>query len=223
MADMLVLVPSRERPANLARFTAAAQDTLGGAADLMFVLDEDDPLLEDAIAVATENRILTRVQPRMLTVPKLNAAALAYCGAYPVIMFTGDDTVPRSRWWDADIVSAMSDLVTGYVYPNGLGRTDIPEHVAISTDIIRALGWFGLPSIRHYYVDEAWADLGNGAQCITYLPDVVVEHLNPLYGKGPRDHIVRLGEWHADADRQALEAWRADGLEADLKTVRSLL
>jgi hypothetical protein len=227
MTDMLVMVPSRERPANVARFANAAAQTMAGVASVLFVFDEDDPLLDDNYtAVKQPGRwpYLVRVQPRMITVPKLNNAAMAYRDAFPVLMFTGDDTVPVTRWWDAEMVKTISAMGgTGMAYPNGLGRTDIPEHVAISTDIVRALGWFAYPGIAHYYVDNTWADIGNGARCLQFREDVVLEHLNPLYGKGPRDHVLRVAENKAEADHAAYLKWCAERRDADIRVVKSVI
>jgi hypothetical protein len=227
MTDMLVMVPTRERPANVSRFAKAAAETMAGVASVLFILDEDDPLLDDNITAVQQPGhwpYLIRIQQRMITVPKLNFAALAYQDAFPVLMFTGDDTVPVTPWWDAEIVKTISAMGgTGMTYPNGLGRTDIPEHVAISTDIIRALGWFALPQLSHYYCDNAWADIGNGAGCLQFREDIILEHLNPLYGKGPRDYLIRIAEQRAAADNEAYWAWREHEMAADIAKVRTLI
>jgi hypothetical protein len=224
VADLLVMVPSRERPANVARFAAAAQDTVTGATDIVFILDDDDPCLHRSAAACGrwDHVVLPRTAPG--AVPKLNAAAARYAARYPVLMFAADDTVPRTRGWDEAVTSAIAGMGgTGMAYPNGLGRTDVPELVAISSGIVTALGHFGLPSIRHYWVDSYWAALGFGAGCLRYLPDVVLEHMHHTFGKGAYDHVYRMGEQFFAADRAAFEAWRADGMEADLAVVRGLV
>jgi hypothetical protein len=226
MSDMLVMVPSRERPANVARFAEAAARTMSGAGEVLFIFDEDDPLLNENIASAHRPGRWpygVRVQPRLITGPKLNFAARVYAGAYPVLMFTGDDTVPATQWWDTEILKTISAMGgAGMVYPNGLGRTDIPEHVAISSDIVRALGWFVYPGISHYYCDNVWADLGNGAGCLQLREDVVLEHHNVLYGKGPRDHVLRIAENHAAADYAAYQDWCAQHRDTDIQTVKNV-
>jgi hypothetical protein len=220
VADLLVMVPSRERPANVARFAAAAQQTVTGATDILFIFDDDDPRLHKSVTACGrwQHTVLPRVE--VGAVSKLNAAAAAHAGEYPVLMFAADDTVPRTRGWDEAIVAAVGG--TGMAYPSGLGRTDVPELVAISSDIVRALGWFALPSIRHYWCDSAWADLGRAAG-IRFLPDVVLEHMHHTSGKGDHDHVYRMGERFYAADREAYLAWRADGMEADLAVVREVL
>jgi hypothetical protein len=39
----------------------------------------------------------------------------------------------------------------------------------------------------HMYLDDYWLALGSALQRITYLPDVVIEHVHPLAGKAKWD------------------------------------
>lgn len=219
---MLVLVPSRERPHNVERLAAAASHTMSGAGELLFIFDDDDPRLDDSISAASMHGFRYEVQERLITVPKINRAASRHLDER-IIMFVGDDHVPLTMDWDKSITGAIDDLGgTGYAYPWALGRADVPEVCAISSNIVRALGWFGLPAISHYYVDNVWADIGNGARCITFLSDVILEHMHFARGRGPRDHISLLAIEHTAADHQAYMTWRDRQMAADVNTVRSL-
>jgi hypothetical protein len=221
MTRMLVMVPSRERPANVARFAAAAQATITGRTDVMFVFDDGDPELRPALR--RTGRWDHEVRPRTVpgAVAKLNACAMDHLD-YGVLMFADDDCIPRTRGWDQAITAAIeAQGGTGMAYPERGGRTDVPELVAISSDIVAALGWFAPPAITHYWCDGAWADLGSGAGCLRYVPEAVLEHMHHTFGKGERDHIYALGEQFFHADRAALEAWRRDGLQEALAAVRA--
>jgi hypothetical protein len=219
---MLVLVPSRERPWNVERLSRTAAETMSGIADLLFIFDEDDPRLLENIAAMGEYGWRYEVQPRLITVPKVNLAASRHMDER-IIMFLGDDHVPHTVGWDTSVVKAIDDLGgTGFAYPWGLGRTDTPEICAISTDIIKALGWFGLPSIKHFYVDNVWADIGNGAGCITFLQDVVLEHMHWTFSKGPRDHINELAMSFTTHDEIEYRRWRELLMKHDIAVVKGL-
>jgi hypothetical protein len=216
---MLVLVPSRERPGNVARFAQAAMGT--SSCDVLFILDRDDPLLNEAYAAAKPYQC--RVLPRMSVVPKLNQAAAENL-SYPVLMFTGDDTIPRTAGWDTLLTGAIAAMGgTGYAYPDGLARTDIPEHVAISSDIVRALGWFACPYMTHFCIDNAWADIGNGAECIRFVPEAVVEHMHWTQGKGPKDHVLKRAIDNAAGDYAGYDRWRSEQMTADIATVQMVM
>lgn len=205
------------------RLGRAARDTAAGAGELLFIFDDDDPVLSDQVLAAKECGWRYEVQERLITVPKVNLAAARHVDDYPVLMFLGDDHVPATAGWDGDIVTAIGSLGgTGYAYPWGLGRTDTPEVCAITADVIKALGWFGLPSLQHFYVDNVWADIGNGAGCLAFLPGTILEHMHWTFGKGPRDHINDLAISCTARDEQAYNEWRATQMAADVATVRSL-
>jgi hypothetical protein len=61
----------------------------------------------------------------------------------------------------------------------------------MSTEVVRALGHMAPPTQRHLYIDNYWRDLGRAAGCLTYLPDVVVEHVHPVAGKAAVDDGYR--------------------------------
>jgi hypothetical protein len=220
MADMCVIVPTRERAPSLARFTAAAGRTMSGDTELLFVMDDDDPLLDDNRKAVGEWEVMTL--PRQFLVPKMNHAAMRKVTDYRVLMFLGDDVLPITPGWDASIVAAIDALGSGYAYPNDLLRADIPEHVAISSDIVSALGWMACPAMDHFYIDNAWADLGHGAGCLTYCEDVVMEHLHWTLGKSPRDHVNNMAIARGGHDQIKYQEWRDTRLAADLETVRGV-
>jgi hypothetical protein len=219
---MLVIVPTRERPANVRRLAQAAADTCTAGTAFLFVSDADDPLLDESVAAA--GPWLTAVLPeRLPLVPKMNAAAAQYTDV-PVLAFLGDDCVPRVRGWDQMLVRAIDDMGgTGYAYPDGLGRTDIPEHVAVSSDIVRALGWLGCPAVSHFCVDNIWADIGNGAGCLRFVPGAVVEHMHWTQGKGPKDHVLKRAIDNAPGDKAGYERWRSGQMTADIATVQMVM
>lgn len=215
-------MPSRERPQNVERLGKAARETIGPDGKLLFIFDEDDPFLDENLDRADAFGWQSEIQPRLITVPKVNLAARRHLDE-KYLMFLGDDHIPRTPSWDSHIIAAFGALGgTGFVYPWGLGRTDTPEVCAISTDIVRALGWFGYPGVQHFYVDNVWADLGNGAECMVFLQDVILEHMHWTFGKGPRDHINELAIGCTGSDERAYNEWRNTQMAADIATVRKI-
>ena len=222
LSKLLVLVPSRERPQNVARLGAVARSTMYGGGSLLFIFDEDDSQLEASQAAADENKWPYEVQENLITVPKVNLAASRHLDSR-FLMFLGDDHIPRTSGWDDCILAGFEKLGgTGYVYPWGMGREDTPEICAISTDIVKALGWFGLPAINHFYVDNVWADIGNGAGCLLFLRDVILEHMHWTFGKGPMDHINQRAIVLTAQDRITYNHWEQTQRDRDIATVRAL-
>lgn len=228
MADLLVILPTRGRPANVDQVLRAWDETGGWAdADLMLVVDADDP---DA---AGYDRIV-RARPAVgrWTIPEqqpmihaLNAAALATADTYAMLAFAGDDNLPRTPGWAGRIVAELRDLGTGIVYPDDLvQRWRLPTQWAMTSDIVRALGSMIPSDVLHLYADNTIACLGEAAGCIRYLPDVVIEHCHPVAGTAEMDdgyRRVNSPERYADDRRRWLQ-WVALKLDRDAEAVRSL-
>ena len=43
------------------------------------------------------------------------------------------------------------------------------------------------PGMIHLYFDNFWLDFGRAMGKITYLPDVIIEHMHPAVGKAVLD------------------------------------
>jgi len=218
---LLVIVPVRGRPASAPRFAEAFGAT-AREADLLMVLDDDDGSY-DGMFPGLGVRAVT--YPRMPTAPKINRAAAGHGAGYGAVMFMGDDNLPRTPGWDQAMMAALAEMGgTGIVYCNDLLRNDLPCSALISADIIAALGWMALPVVSHFYIDNAWADLGGGVGRLKYLPGVVIEHLHPCAAKAPYDGLYsEARELYWDADEKAYHAWREHRMEADVAVVAALL
>lgn len=191
MTDLVVVVPSRGRPAAARELAAAFTETCTADTKLVFSLDADDPTVSDYPKPRT-------VAHNRSMVEALNKAAEFQVGGdLPggrpfAIGFMGDDHRPRTHGWDTAYLEALRELGTGIVYGNDLLQGErIPTQCAMTADIVRALGYMAPPALTHMYVDNAWLALGRTAQCIRYLPDVVVEHLHPVAGKAEWDEGYR--------------------------------
>lgn len=219
--DLLVIVPSRGRPQNIARLLDAVHDTARMRTHVHVAVDDDDPELERyryVMKQAGEDGDVLTTGPRKGLCAWTNEIAVVQAGRYPFLASLGDDHVPHTPGWDKALLRAIADMGgTGYAYPWDGTREDIPEAVVMSSDIVAALGWMCLPGLSHWYVDNVWADLGRGAGCIRHLRAVKVEHA----WKG--DQTSKESSEALAADRDAYYAWRrSERLAQDTGTVLSL-
>lgn len=235
MTDSLYIVPTRGRPHNAYELLRSWEDT-GTEADLLLAVDDDDLELEgyeevfrSAVAAGmTGVRLIPG--PRMRLGPTLNhyvEPPRTTVQDYKVIGFMGDDHRPRTPGWDKRIEEAMSAMGgTGLVYGNDLLQKEaLPTAVAISSDIIASLGYMVPPGAIHLYLDNFWLYLGQELGRLTYLPDVVIEHMHPVAGKAQMDERyaeVNAGEVY-EADREVFTAWKRDAAPGALLRLRDLL
>lgn len=231
MSDLVVVVPSRGRPQAAAELAKTFQATCSAYTELVFAVDEDDPALDEysaaVCAVRYANASVGVVRDSSSMVYALNAGALTLLdrGFPEAIGFMGDDHRPRTNGWDRAYLDALVSL-PGIVYGNDLVQgANLPTQCAMSASAVRALGHMAPPVLTHLYVDNYWRDLGRAAGRITYLPDVVVEHLHPVAGKADWDEGYRRVNARAvyDQDRAAYAAYMAEHRDRDVLALTGAL
>jgi hypothetical protein len=224
--DLLVIVPSRGRPGNIARLLDAVHATSRIETHLHVAVDEDDEKLPQYQAVmdkaGAEHDVL-EVGPRKGLCGTTNDVAVSRAGEYPFLASLGDDHVPRTPGWDLALTRAITDMGgTGFAYPWDGTREDIPEAVVMSSDIVAALGWMCMPDLKHWYPDNVWADLGRGTGGLRHLRAIAVDHVHPAAGQARADATTRDNGRSLDADRDAYWAWRKGRMAADIRKILEL-
>lgn len=236
--DLLIIVPTRSRPESVAKVVDAWVATNAfEVAELMFVYDQDDPrhldylAAFDAIGWSQVHPCRFRQMPwHEQLVPKLNSVALDYAreetrpNEFFALGFAGDDHLPRTRGWAQAYVKTLREMRTGLVFCDDGYRNDIPTQWAMTADIVRALGAMVPSGVEHLYCDDILRDLAKGADCLTYLPQHLIEHMNPFTGKVPTDEQydrVNSGVQYK-RDRRAYREWRALDFDRQVEIIRQL-
>lgn len=230
MRDVLVIIPSRGRPHRLGKALEATLALATRTTHIAVAWDDDDPqgrgydqLMSD---YAGNHRVLWYKGPRQSLTEWTNQIASYYLDGYWCVASHGDDHLPKTPDWDNMLVGSIARLGgTGITYANDLHQgAHLPTSVMISTDIVKALGWFAMPATKHYYIDNVWKDLGEGAGCLAYRQDVHIEHLHPNWQNAPNDQTYTdaiNARWNADGE--AYDAWCRHQRDTDIKTVKACL
>lgn len=222
MTDLAILVPSRGRPESVARLVESCAKTCRTSYVLHFGFDADDEQREANIAAAGES--LCDIAPRKGLVPWTNDLADFHLsmGNVSYLASIGDDMVPLTDGWDQMLITAIEHKFNGhgYAYPDDRRRNDIPEAVVVSTSVVAALGHMVPPVVDHWFCDCMWRDIGMGAACMCYVPDVVVEHRHPNVTGQPGDQTYTDAARTYDADLVAYQKWRLYQMPADIRTVK---
>jgi hypothetical protein len=197
---------------------------------VLFGVDADDPELTAYQATCAGSVVTLPSATRRGMVDSLNhMARLARYWPHTdrdVLVFLGDDHLPRTTGWDKALADALAGKPAAIAYGNDLLQGErIPTAVAMTASIPRVLGYMAPPALAHLYVDNVWRDWGEGIGALTYLPDVIIEHLHPAAGKAERDagyDAVNAVEVDS-ADKAAYLAYRdGGGLAADLEKLRAI-
>lgn len=199
--SLAYVVPSRGRPANIARLVDAWADT-GATAHLEVCVDDDDPALGDYLALGLAGPARLRIGPRRRLGGTLNQVAPELAARHRAIGFMGDDHVPRSPGWDRRLLDAI-EAGARVAYGNDLVHGPaLPTAVALDATVIARLGYMVPPGLVHLFMDNYWAWLGEHLGALAYLDDVVIEHVHPIVGRAEWD------EGYVEAN--ATEVWEHD-------------
>lgn len=224
MTDLIVLVPSRNRPRAVRELAQTFLETCAGDTELVILVDDDDVDLEEYLQdfreIGTYHLI---VGPRRRIGPTLNWFAPEFAEQAFALGFMGDDHRPRTHGWDATYITALRGLGTGVVYGDDLIMGEqIPTQVAMTSDIVLATGHFVPDGMIHLWLDNVWKSLGEALGKLQYLPQVIVEHMHPIAGKGEWDasYIENNADAVFDADHARYLWWRENELPLWVEQIR---
>lgn len=227
MSDLLVIVPSRGRPRNIAGLYVAWSETTNRDARLLVAVDEDDPALPEYRRVCSLIDVDLEVGPRLRLTGTLNKVATQHAQQHKAVAFMGDDHRPRTVGWDTNLLAEMDRLGTGIVYGNDLLQGEkMATAVAMTSNIVTALGYMAPPQMVHLCLDLVWVDWGRAIDRLVYLPDTVIEHMHPAAGKAANDagYEEANSPHQTAADHAAYRAYRDGPLfAADVVKLKALL
>lgn len=217
-----VAIPSRGRPNSVRVLNDTLRATSGPDTVWTFGLDNDD---ETHGALVTE-MVPCTVGPRLRMAGTLNALTMeAVAQGVPFVGFLGDDHRPEHRW-DDSIIETLVKQPLAIVYGNDLFQcANLPTAVFMDAMIPKTLGYICPPGFQHLYLDNVWKAWGEALGTLTYLPDVIIEHLHPAAGKAEWDdrYVEVNSGGQYESDRAAFDAYMADDFDRDVAKLRALL
>lgn len=214
------MVPTRNRVENALRLRAQFYATTTKS-DIFFIVGSEDPRREEYVERIPE----VLVFPERGLVKALNWGAPKLAYEYDALAFMGDDHFPRTRNWDTKYLDVLESARVGFVYGDDLlqGR-NIPTQVAMTSNVVKTLGYFTPPCFTHLCCDLAWKDWGYGINRLFYLPDVVIEHIHPAAGKVDSDEGYRYANSSemVARDHDAYFKWVDRDLPGEIQALKIL-
>lgn len=215
MRDLLIVLPSRGRPQNMRRLLKAMEQTCRAETDLAVGLDAGDP---QRLHYPEGPEYVVRNDLERMVIRWINALAMPRLDGYRAVGHFGDDCVPRTAGWDAEMLRSLEK--TPLAFGNDLADDRPPgalcTHLFMRSETVRAMGYFAPPCIQHMWADLAWMAWGEAAG-ITYRDDVVIEHMHFLPGKAEQDVSYHLSRGLLNIDRLRLHEYVKTGLPADIR------
>lgn len=180
-----VLCPSRDRVKNVQECIKSWELNNSQFSDFFVVCDSDQQTMYEVF----NNLIISPKTGRRGMNDPTNYASKILCKKYKYVMFVGDDHRFRSKDWDTSFINEYeSNIKYGFVYGNDLLQgSNLPTACCVSSDIIELLGYISYPQLLHLYVDNYWVQLGRRLNKISYLNNIIIEHMHPAAGKAIND------------------------------------
>ena len=216
MRNLVVLVPSRNRPQNIEDLIKSFDET-ETESDLIVIVDDDEPQMDAYLQLGCDV-LMVEKQGKGMAKP-LNFAARHYAHKYRHFAFLGDDHRPRTKNWDLHFINTLDELGTGLVYGNDLLQGEnLATAVGMTGNIVNALGGMVPPDMIHLYLDNFWMTLGKDLNALRYIPEVVLEHLHPIAGKAEWDegYMAVNAEEVYSTDKKALDDYLASNAYSQL-------
>lgn len=219
-----VLAPSRERPERALQLIESFEKTkVLDDTEIRIGIDYNDPRESTYYALIGPERIYRATTTGSGSFSKVtNEMARVFTA--DIFGSVGDDHRFKTKGWDNRITEALQ--APGIAYANDLYMREwLPTACFISSSIVAALGWFALPLCDHLYIDNTWKDIGTGLGALTYLPDVIIEHLHYTNNKSILDHRYRQTNAPSQfkKDQAAYELWRRDFMQQDIARIKESL
>lgn len=112
---------------------------------------------------------------------------------YDFYFLANDDIYFSTPLWDLKLankgkISYGNDLIQG---------KNLPTFPMIDGDIVRALGWLQLPTLKRYCGDTVWGFIGKSLNILDYHGDVIMKH-TWSGASHPDDHVhdmAKFAEW----------------------------
>jgi hypothetical protein len=196
--------------------------------ELLIIIDDDDDTYEqyhwewDLHRGSLVGALLTTERLRLGGT--LNKFGPEMANRYDIVGFMGDDHRPRTEGWDVEVAKACANTPNAVVYGNDLLQGQaLATAVFMDSAIIKALGYMVFPGGVHLFFDNFWMDIGRGLGTLTYLSDVIIEHVHPSAGKVEWDHgyneVNSSDTWIMDEN--TYKEYVAYQLSNDVQRVRS--
>lgn len=199
----MIILPTIYRPDNLRRFIRHYQLTQA-------VLPVH--VVFDAVNVFQYREVTLPPHWKRCTVPtgsRLGDIFTLVFREFPHEDFYGmvaDDIVPETAQWDITLRDACLPDKIAWGFDGGRNEM-LPRHPFIGGALVRRLGFWSAPGLKHWFIDNAWRDIAEELNCGAYLPDVHMRHHHYTNGLAQKDRTYE-SQPSTQADEIAYQMWR---------------
>lgn len=208
----MIVLPTKGRSLNLKRFIRAYKET-AATLPISVIFDADDAHHYNDIETPPHWKRVS-----VLAGTPIGVIFNKVFNKYPDEPYYGmvaDDVVPETSGWDVVMAELCQPdkIVWGC---DDLRNEKLPVHPFIGGNLVRKLGWWAAPGLKHWYVDNVWKNIADSMDCGIYLPQVRMPHFHPVNGRAAMDRTYREQPDHA-SDARTYEKFMAEEFPGVIK------
>ena len=216
------LCASRGRPERLMEMCKSWEATVTKPSKLIIRLDEDDPDLRDYF-----NKLWPENWHFYVETP-LRGAAQSHAWAFekfpnePFYGALGDDIILHTPGWNKTLEAEAGAWHLAYP-DDGFQHGKLATHPCVGGDLLRALDYWAIPGLCHYYVDTTLHVIAAHLKLLRYCPHVSFEHMHPINGKAPDDATYQRSARHYEHDSVIFHSWLHNQAKHDITKARRIM
>lgn len=213
----MIILPTKGRPENLRRFVRCYNETCA-TLPIWVIFDACDAHRYND--VETPKHWKRACVPFQTPIGKIFNLVFEKYPNEPYYAMVADDVVPETAMWDTIMAELCQPdkIVWGC---DDIQNDALPVHPFIGGDLVRALGWWAAPGLKHWFVDNVWKEITNHLQNGVYLPNVKMIHRHFINGRAPNDRTYQEQPDHA-ADQYHYNKFMRDEFPILIKRLKDV-
>lgn len=219
-----LLLPTRNKPEELIRIIREVDETTNGNVHVYAYVAMDDPQLARYQSIMnTDLDKITFGEPLGFSwaINKLSEIALSNPKT-TMLMRCEDDFYFVKKDWDLAYMSAVPHDDVAMVWCNYVlkDKNAEPHTAAITRLWFNTLGYFSLPTLRHYFCDNVLKDLAEEIGRAIYIPEPFIDHrYNP---HDPRKKFNFEKPQYSE-DSVEYSKWKTTRFKSDAEKLKMLI
>lgn len=189
--------------------------------DVYVLHDDDECHLYDPILAKYPTINNLCVKSGISLMEKINIPALDIANKYKYVGFIGDDIIFRTRW-EYEFIQWLSKQEYGLAFANDLIHITgaLATHPFITSNLIKAVGFFGCPALTHQYFDNYWMRIVEKVGKIKFFDKIIMEHMHPLVNKALKDKMFFQIESMHDMNTKNYLTYLSLNFDNDIRKIK---
>jgi len=208
---------TRNRVNNCKRFITLWHETKASS-PVYLRLDDDDPALEEMKSLPWPKEFIMHIGPRV----RLAGSMEEMFRNYPNEPFYGllaDDLIPQTMHWDQKLIDAAG--LDDMSYADEVYEREIRIcHPCVGGNLVRHVGFFAMPGLKHFGTDTFWEDLYHHFERDNRQHDVILAHAHFNFNQSTRDQTYDESQSIKKEDKHTFKAWKAQNWDNVVASVK---